>query len=100
MEVVYANRRTTPPQANRLTVLAAPKRQTTKPPKPSPRPSGIIDPGFKDNNTRNISPEEEEDIVKAIKLSLQEFLPSTTEVRKEFKSTSNLRDKKFDSASL
>ena len=59
MEEVYTNRRST---STRLSIPVASKRPTSKPPQPSPRTSGIL----------NISQQEEDDLAKAIKLSLQE----------------------------
>ena len=59
MEEAYTNRRSTP---NRLSHPVVPKRPTSKPPQPSPRTSGLL----------NISQQEEDDLAKAIKLSLQE----------------------------
>lgn len=58
MEEAYTNRRTT---STRL-LPVTPKRPTSKPPQPSPRTSGPL----------NMSQQEEDDLAKAIKLSLQE----------------------------
>ena len=59
VEEVYSNRRIS---SGRLSVPVTPKRPLSKPPQPSPRTSGHL----------NISQQEEEDLAKAIKLSLQE----------------------------